>query len=38
VQAFFYDGGRTTVDEAAAASGVLPVALTKVEAGRVGAP
>jgi chemotaxis protein MotB len=38
VQAFFRDGGRTTVDEAAAASGVLPVELTKEQTGKVGAP
>ena len=29
VQAFFRDGGRTTVDEASAASGVLPAVLNK---------
>ncbi|MGF6760650.1 chemotaxis protein MotB [Paraburkholderia sp. GAS33] len=38
VQAFFRDGGRTTVDEAAAASGVLPAALTKEQTGKVSAP
>jgi chemotaxis protein MotB len=33
VQAFFRDGGRTTVDEATAASGVLPAVLNKQSAG-----